>query len=255
MEPPFLAKLGSTGSLPLEDRALLLDLCSDQRNLPKDTDMIHEGDRPDHVHLMIEGWAARYQQLENGANQITAFMLPGDFCDTHITLLAEMDHSIRTLTDARVAFIPRTTMIALTERPAIARALWWASLVDEGILRAWIVNIAGRLALPRIAHLVCELHARLVNVGLAEEGSFSLPLTQEQLGTAVGLTNIHVNRTLRALREDGLMTFANREIVIVDIPALRARAGFDANYLHLRPRSSMPVEVLDAGTREVAEAS
>ena len=238
MVTPFLAKLGSAGALPDEDHKLLLDLVDDVRDLPAGTDIISEGDRPDHVHLMLEGWAARYQHLQEGSSQITAFMLPGDFCDTHITLLAEMDHSISALTDARVAFIPRAAMVALTERPAIARALWWASLVDEGILRAWIVNIARRLALPRIAHLVCELHARLAHVGLANGDGFALPLTQEQLGTAVGLTSVHVNRTLRTLRDDGLMTFRNREIVITNIPALRALAGFDPNYLHLRPRGA-----------------
>ena len=238
MDTPFLLKLGSVGALPRADRELLLSLCEDERDLSRGTDIIREGDRPDHVHLMVTGWAARYQHLHEGSSQITAFMLPGDFCDTHITLLAEMDHSIRTVTDARVAFIPRATMAVLTERPAIAKALWWASLVDAGVLRAWIVNIAGRLALPRIAHLVCELHARLVNVGLADADSFALPITQEQLGQAVGLTTVHVNRTLKTLRDHNLMSFRDRQIVLDDVPALRELAGFDANYLHLKPRHS-----------------
>ena len=252
MNPPFLLKLGSAGALPGGDRQVLLDLCEDVRDVPKDTDMISEGDRPDHVHLMIEGWAARYQNLQEGSSQITAFMLPGDFCDTHITLLAEMDHSIRTITNARVAFIPRGTMAALTERPAIAKAMWWASLVDEGVLRAWIVNIAGRLALPRVAHLVCELHARLVNVGLAEDDSFALPITQEQLGHAVGLTNVHVNRTLKVLRENGLMSFRDRQIILDDIPALRELAGFNPNYLHLKPRLSTPMSAEQIPRAEAA---
>lgn len=236
VDSPYLAKLQSAGILPAEDVALLSRLESDVRDLPARTAVISEGDRPDHVHLMIEGWACRDQFLGDGGRQITAFMLPGDLCDTHITMLAEMDHGIRTLTSSRVAFIPRRVMVELAERPAIARAMWWASLVDEGVLRAWIVNIARREAPERITHLICELHARLTNVGLADGNTFELPLTQEELGAALGLTNVHVNRTLRQLREDGVVVVRQQRTVITDMPALRSMAEFDPSYLHLRPR-------------------
>ena len=239
MNSPYLAKLQSAGPLPAEDVALLSRLENDVRDFPARTAVISEGDRPDHVHLMIQGWACRDQVLGDGGRQITAFMLPGDFCDTHITMLAEMDHGIRTLTSSRVAFIPRRVMVELTNRPAIARAMWWASLVDEGVLRAWIVNIARREAPERITHLICELHARLTNVGLADGNTFELPLTQEELGAALGLTNVHVNRTLRQLREDGVVVVRQQRTVITDMPALRSMAGFDPSYLHLRPRQPL----------------
>lgn len=239
MDYHFLAKLLSAGELPATDRALLLSLCADVRDLPARTTIFSEGDRLDHVHVMIEGWACRDQTLQEGDRQITAFMLPGDFCDTHITMLAEMDHVITTLTDSRVACVPKKAIVELTDRPAISRAMWWASLVDEGILRAWIVNIARRKALERIAHLICELHARLANVGLTDEDGFELPLTQVELSAALGLTNIHVNRTLKKLWEDGLMQFRHGQIVITNMRALQTLAQFDPNYLHLRPRRAL----------------
>ena len=116
--------------------------------------------------------------LRDGSRQITAFLVPGDFCDAHITLLDQMDHSIATLTECRVAFIARHKMLEIADHPRIARALWWASLVDEAVLRAWILNLGRRDAFERVGHLICELHARLSNVGLTLAGGFELPLTQ-----------------------------------------------------------------------------
>ena len=231
---PFLKKIQSAGELPTADRDLLIKLCDDTRRVASRRDLISEGDRPDQVHLMLKGWACRYKLLPDGARQITALLLPGDFCDTHITLFAEMDHAIGTLTDSEVAVISRTTMRELSERPGIARALWWGSLVDEAVLRAWIVNMGRREAFDRLAHLVCEVHARLHHVGLAPDGVFDLPLRQEDLADALGLTDVHVSRTLKRLREEGLMTFKRGEIVITDMPRLRELAQFDPNYLHLR---------------------
>ena len=231
---PFLKKIESAGELSTADRDLLTELCDDTRRVQSRYDLISEGDQPDHVHLMLKGWACRYKLLPDGSRQITALLLPGDFCDTHITLFQEMDHAIGTLTDSEVAVISRGTMRELTERPGIARALWWGSLVDEAVLRAWIVNMGRREAFDRLAHLVCEVHARLHHVGLAPDVSFELPLTQEDLADALGLTQVHVSRTLKRLREDGLMTFKRGQIVVTDMPRLRELAQFDPNYLHLR---------------------
>ena len=159
--------------------------------------------------------------------------MPGDFCDVHIAMLDRMDHGICALGSAKVAFIARDLMDEVAARPALTRALQWASLVDEGVLRAWIANMGRRDAFDRVAHLMCELHARLTNVGLVKTGRYDMPLTQEQLGDALGLTAVHINRVLRLLRERGLMTFARQSVTITDLGALRRVAGFDPGYLHL----------------------
>ena len=97
-------------------------------------------------------------------------------------------------------------MEELTARPHVARAFWWATLVDEAVLRAWVVNIGRRDAAEAIGHLMCELYLRMKVVGLTTDHSYELPLTQEELADALGLTPVHVNRVLQRMRADGLIS-------------------------------------------------
>jgi CRP-like cAMP-binding protein len=233
---PLVVKLQTVTELPAEDIAALGAVCTDARDLAPRRNIIREGDRPDHVHLIVEGWAARYKLLPDGSRQITAFLIPGDFCDLHVTILGEMDHSIATIGRARVAFIPRATMEALTERPKIARAFWWATLVDEAVLRAWIVNVGRRDAYEAIGHLMCELYVRLRNVGLTTDHSFELPLTQEEIADALGLTPVHVNRVLQRMRAEDLIRLKRSALEILDYGRLEKASGFNPNYLHIETR-------------------
>lgn len=233
---PLIAKLETHAPLSAEDREALYDLYGDARELGARRSIIREGDRPDHIHLMIEGWGARYKLLPDGARQITAFLIPGDFCDIHATILSEMDHGISTLTRSRVAFIPRGKMDALTERPSLAKAFWWGTLVDESVLRNWIVNVGRRDAYEAIGHLICELYVRMKNVGLVEDNRFDLPLTQEEIGDALGLTAVHVNRVLQRLRSEDLISFRRGLLIIHDYERLEKASGFNANYLHIEQR-------------------
>jgi CRP-like cAMP-binding protein len=147
-----------------------------------------------------------------------------------------MDHTIATLSRCKVVQIPRTQILELTERPAIARALWWAALVDEATLREWLLNVGARNAEQRIAHLLCELLRRLEVVGLTNYGSYELPITQVELAETVGLSDVHVSRVLQRLRVKKLITLSRKKLVILDVPALNAFSGFDPNYLHLNGR-------------------
>jgi CRP-like cAMP-binding protein len=141
------------------------------------------------------------------------------------------------LSRATVAVIPKKRMLeVMNDHPRIQRALWWATLVDEAILREWLVNIGQRDAYERVAHLFCELWARLSAVGLAAEDHFTLPLTQEELGDTVGLTAVHVNRTLQRMRAEGLIEFHRKQLTIRDPRRLMDAAGFEPNYLHLERR-------------------
>jgi CRP-like cAMP-binding protein len=229
----FVAKLSAASHLPSEDAEALAQLCANVRTIAAKHDVISEGDRPDHVHIVLEGWAARYKILPDGTRQITAFLIPGDFCDLHMTMLAQMDHGILALTRCRVAYVPHRLMEDLPlDRPRLGRALWRVTLVDEAVLRSWIVNLGRRDAAERIAHLFCELHARLALVGLVRDERFDLPLTQDVIADATGLTSVHVNRVLQKLRGDGLITLASGQLTILDVDGLRKLAGFDPNYLH-----------------------
>jgi CRP-like cAMP-binding protein len=189
------------------------------------------------VHLILEGFAFRYKVLPDGQRQIVAYLIPGDLCDLHVSILGEMDHGIATVTPCKVAYIPGQTIEEITEKhPRITRALWWATLVDEGTLREWLVSMGRRPAEKQMAHIFCELLLRLQIVGLATENSFELPMTQEQLGDTLGLSTVHVNRVLQDLRRDGLITLRDKVLTIHDVEELKRFADFDPNYLHLKNR-------------------
>jgi len=179
----------------------------------------------------------RYKLLPDGGRQIMAYLVPGDFCDLHVSILGEMDHGIGALSACEVAYISRRTVEDLTtNRPAITRALWWATLVDEGTLREWLVNMGRRPADQQMAHLFCELLVRLQSVGLATQTSYEFPLTQAELADTLGVSDVHVNRMLQQLRADGLITLQGKRLTIPDVERLHEFAGFDPNYLHLTKR-------------------
>jgi len=233
-----IAKLATIGDLHEADVEQLVALCQDVRTIAAKRDILTEGERPDHVHVIIEGWAARYKTLASGSRQIVALLIPGDFCDLHVAALEQhMDHAIVPLGRCRVAYIPNAGLDVLTAgHNGLTRALWWATLVDESVLREWVLNVGRRDAYQRISHLLCEMHARMQMVGLVEDGRLAFPLTQEELADATALTAVHTNRTLRRLREDGLIEIGSGMLTVLDVERLRKAAGFDPGYLHIRRR-------------------
>ncbi|MGU3539266.1 Crp/Fnr family transcriptional regulator [Methylobacterium sp. A54F] len=197
-------------------------------------EIIAEGENPDHVSLILDGWACRYKHLVDGRRQVISFFLPGDLCDPHVFILREMDHSIGTITPVLLAEIPRETVADLTGRhPRITQALWWEMLVTSAVQREWIVNLGQRSAIERLGHLLCELFVRLQTVGLTSGSSCHLPLTQLDLADAMGLSNVHVNRTLQELRAAGLIDLRGKTLCIPDLDALMRASLFNPNYLHL----------------------
>ena len=233
MTDPLTRKLENFVPLSGEDRRVLADAVRDSRGVGARTDIIREGERPDNVHLVLEGFACRYKFVPDGRRDIMAYMVPGDLCDVHVFILKKMDHSIGTLSACRVVDIPRDRILEMLERPAIARALWWSTLVDEATLREWLVNVGRRPAEQRVAHLLCELLMRLQTVGLANGDSYELPITQSDLADTVGLTLVHVNRVLQRLRATGLISLRKKHLVINDARALKEFSKFNPNYLHL----------------------
>ncbi len=239
MSTPFIRKLEYGAELSDQDRRHLEEAASDVREIGPRQDLISEGDRPEYVHLLVEGWACRYKLLPDGGRQIMAYLLAGDFCDLRIAILGEMDHSIATISASRVAYIPEKVIAQLTSKhEAINRALWWATLVDEGTLREWLVNMGRRLADKQLAHIFCELLVRLQAVGLADETGFDFPITQDELADTLGMSQVHVNRMLQQLRGDDMILLENRRVTIPDVDRLKDFAGFDPSYLHFKRRTN-----------------
>lgn len=237
MRNPLIRKLEYGAELTADDREMLAAVSAGAYRVPANTDLIGEGERPDKVHLLMEGYGCRYKLLADGRRQIMALFVPGDLCDLHVQILGEMDHSIATLSDASIVDISTATVAELIGNPRINRALWWASLVDEGTLREWLVSMGQRDSAEQMAHVFCELYVRLDSLGRVEGGSFDFPLTQEDMADLMGITQVHVNRTLMKLREAGLVDWAKGRLVVHDFDRLRQFGGFDPNYLHLKDRA------------------
>lgn len=232
----FIDKLQSFGGLDRTEVAALVDLTASPRNFSARHDLIREGDRPGPVFVILDGWACRYKILPNGSRQVLAYMMPGDCCDLNVGLLAEMDHSIQTISPAVVATIERTDMDALMDtHRGVAKAMYLAQLIDEGTMRAWITSMGRRTSIERVAHLMCELYLRARNIGLTSD-PLALPLSQLLLADSLGMTPVHLNRVLKELRLTGAMTLMRGSLVIADPVKLVQIAGFDENYLHRRLR-------------------
>ena len=233
----FVQKMSGMADLTASDVAALEAATVNPRRYAARKDLIREGDEPGPMFIVLEGWICRYKILPNGSRQIMAFLMPGDACDLHIRLLAEMDHSIQAITPAKVATVTRAEMqTMMRDHPNIAQAMYTAQLVDEGIMRAWIVSMGRRNSLERVAHLICELYLRARSIGLTHDGHFALPLSQLVLADALGMTAVHINRVLKELRLSGAMALSRGSVAILDPAKLVKIAGFDENYLHRRLR-------------------
>jgi len=249
----LIRKLEQFIALSNEDKRALEDAADLRvRNVGPREDIIHEGDKPRYVNLILDGYACRYKTLEDGRRQIVAFFMPGDICDAHMFILRQMDHSIGTLSPVRLAEIPGDVFIELMQTsPRMARALWWNTLVEEAVAREWTLNVGQRSAYERMAHILCEFFLRLRAVGLTNGDSCELPMTQAELADALGLSTVHVNRTLQELRGNRVITLRGRVLVIHDLQTLQEAALFNPNYLHM-DRAAQP---FDAAGRWAAGTS
>jgi CRP-like cAMP-binding protein len=239
MPNAFIRKLNLFAPLSGADSKMLEHVCSKPLSIKARQDLIAEGEAPDVVHLILQGFACRYKVLPEGTRSIMAYLLPGDMCDWHAFILKDMDHSVATLSPCQVVEIPRAAVLEITDKyPAITRALWWIALVDEAVLREWIVNVSRRSAEQAVAHLFCELLARLEAVGLRVADGFEFPVTQSELADTIGLSAVHVNRVIQELRARKLIVLNTQGLQILNIEALKKLAGFRPNYLHLSERAT-----------------
>lgn len=216
------------------DLRALEEMCADPVDFRAGDTIVAEGDKPRHIHFLIAGWAERYKILHDGQRQILALLMPGDVCDVLAFILKKADHTIACLSACKVALVtPQKLLDVMAAHPRIERALWWSNLVDESILREWLVNVGRRDAFERICHLFCELALRARVAGVSDGLRLAVPLKQEQIGEAVGLTPVHVNRTLQRMRAEGLVTLGGGVLTICDPERLASVSGFVPNYLHL----------------------
>jgi len=235
---PLVAKLEYRHKLDDDDRAAILDLPHVVKAIEQNHYIVREFDRPTHCCLILSGFAVRHKIVAGGSRQIVSIQMKGELVDLQNSLLGLADHSVQMLTAGRIAMIPRDAMSRLiAERSSVAQALWIHTLVDASIFREWIANVGRRDARTRIAHLLCEFALRLKIAGLGEQTDYEMPMTQEQLADATGLTAVHVNRTIKGLEADGLIARVHpRSITIGDWRKLADTGDFNSAYLHLHER-------------------
>ena len=236
----LLRQLELYANLPDEDRRLVLDLPHRLRRLDAGAYLVREGDQPTQCTVLVSGYAYRQKVTGTGSRQILAVCIPGDAVDLQNMFLDVSDHSVQLLTQATVADVPREMMQELVlTRPAIGTAIIELTLVDASILREWVVNVGRRDARARIAHILCEFAVRLESRGLTTDHGYELPMTQEQLADATGLTSVHVNRVLKSLEAEGLITRKRRQIHFDDWRALQDAGDFSRRYLHISDQDTL----------------
>jgi CRP-like cAMP-binding protein len=231
---PLIRKLESIFTLVEDERRALETLPMQVVVIKEDQDIVRQGDRPTRSCLILSGFTCTYKMTTDGKRQIVSFSLPGDIPDLQSLHLTVLDTSIGTITSCRVGFIPHEALRDLCIRyPRIAAAFWREALIDASIFREWVLNVGRREGYQRMAHVLCELLVRLRAVGLAEDHTCTLPITQSEFADAVGLTTVHVNRMLQQLRADGLIELKGDNLRIPNWEKLKQAGEFDPAYLHL----------------------
>ena len=230
----LISKVGHRAAIDAADQQALLDLPFKTRTLEAAQFLVREGATTEVSSLIVSGFAFRNKLTADGDRQIVSVHIPGDFVDLEGSMLTIADYNVQALTRLEVATIETGRLVELIDaRPPLGRALWIDTLIDASIYREWVVNVGRRPAIQRIGHLMCEIGRRLEMVGLGTTQGYQFPMTQEQLADAVGLTPVHVNRTLKQMDAAGLITRHKRFIEIPDWERLRTASGFNELYLHL----------------------
>jgi CRP-like cAMP-binding protein len=234
-----LKKLRARDSISAEEEEAVRGLVAHVVEVQQGQTVIREGEELNESILLLSGWLGRAKDLSNGQRQIAELHVAGDFADLHAFTLKRLDHDVISITRCRLGMVPHERVRELTEDfPHLARIYWLMTNIDAAIQREWTLSMGRRSAIARMAHLFCELDVRLAIVGLAENHSYDFPLTQVEIGECLGLTSVHVNRTLQELRRRGLLELQARRLQIYDLTALKNLADFDPAYLYLdkRPR-------------------
>lgn len=221
-------------SLDANERLLLETSIDEVRTVDARRIVIRSRTRLQESTLLVEGFMSRYIDDRNGMRQLVAIHVPGDFVDLHAYPLQTLDHDVATMTSATIAIVRHEALDAIIhEQPQMSRKLWFSTLIDAAIHRAWLFRLGRLDAVGRIAHFLCETNARLFSAGLSDGRRFAFPLTQTDLAEICGLTNVHVNRVMRQLREAKVCVFRSSLVEILDIEQLVKLGQFDPDYLYL----------------------
>jgi CRP-like cAMP-binding protein len=232
----LIRRLQTISGIDDQDIATIRSLPIDLKTYEAGEYIVRDGARPTACCLLVEGFGIRSKTTFEGRRQILSIHIPGEVPDLQSLYLHVLDHDLITLTQCRLGFIPHAALkILVRERPNVAEVFWRDTLIDSAMFREWIVNVGQRPAASRLAHIVVELRERLKVIGRSQADRVEMPLTQEQIGEAMGITPIHANRIIKQLREDGVLEFHRGYVTVLNENKLEELAQFDDRYLHLAP--------------------
>jgi CRP-like cAMP-binding protein len=239
----FFSKVSARSALGPDEEQAVLALPARPRKIDAHREFVRLGEQVSHSCLVAQGLVSRFAVMEDGRRQLISLHLPGDLVDLYSLMLPAAPSPLVALTPTTIFDIPHASLTDLASRyPALAAAFWRECVVDGGIVAQWLISLGRRDARGRLAHLLCEMAIRSARIGRMQAGRFSLPMTQEHMADALGLTSVHVNRSLKALREEGTVQVSRGEAVVLDWDALVYAAEFDPAYLHL-PEWQRPLEL------------
>lgn len=232
----LIKRLRISSAIAEEDIKEIEALPISVRQYPAETAVVRDGERATDCCLIADGFCARSKTIASGKRQILSLHIPGEIPDLMSLFLHVMDHDLSTLTPATLGFISHETLQKLhRRRPIVAEMFWRDTLIDAAMFREWIVNVGQRPAPARLAHVMIELRERLRIIGGVDGTSFEMPLTQEEIGEALGITAVHANRVIRQLREEGIVELHRGRVTVLDERRFLELADFDGRYLHQSP--------------------
>jgi CRP-like cAMP-binding protein len=232
----LIRRLQATSALDEEDVRAIRSLPLVVKRFRANEVIVHDGDRPSECCLVMEGFCLRSKTTSDGRRQILSIHMPGDIPDLQTLHLHLMDHDLAAVTDCTLGFINHAALREVTRRrPGVAEVFWRDTLIDAARFREWIVNVGQRPALTRLAHILLEVRERLKIINKVRGNRFEMPLTQEQLGDAMGITPVHVNRVVKQLRDEGVVEFQRGAVTVINEGRLEQIADFDDLYLHQAP--------------------
>jgi len=230
----LILKLRARHDLSSEEENALRSIRWLERTFERNDVMVRPGEELHHSMLLTSGFVLRSKFASDGVRQIVETNVPGDFVDLHGFILKRLEHEISAASRCNVALAPHDDLRRITERlPRLTRVLWFQTLVDAAIHREWMLVLGKKRSRSRVAQFFCEMQARLAIVGLVDGSGYGLPFSQQELADITGMTPVHLNRSLKELREAGLVTFRNGRVDLHDLPRLARDAQFDPGYLHI----------------------
>jgi len=232
---PFLQKLESRSRLTSEEGAIIVNLPFHPRHVKPNQDFVLRGDETTHSCFVLEGLVGTFGQNRRGDRQITSVFLTGDMIDLETVVVPQAVASLQALVATTILQVPHGALRAAARQfPGIAEAFWRECVINAAILSEWVVNVGRRDARSRLAHLFCELACRAGHIPMENKCAYAFPITQDQRADMLGLTSVHVNRTLKGLREDGIVEMVSRRVHILNWQRLAQIGDFDSDYLKLQ---------------------